>query len=297
MDSRIGNLAERGKLVNASWLLISGLLIALLLSGPALAEEASLRDVTPSTILAPGQWEGKMFTSFYTQTKFFDENGERQDAGARSTYATIVGSILRGVTARWNAGLDLTVRGVRDESFPQEDRERWALASLAPKVKWAPFPSQPTLSVQGSLSVPVASGQAGDTTEPFLDFGDLVAAAQLFYDWRHSASWLTYLEQGAFVRFAEVDEGETAGADDAFTTATKAIVNFYPTDAWTLYAAQELLFDWKKDDGPDWYFQTGLGAKRLLGDSFEAEILGTIFPAGRNKGAGSTMGIGLRALW
>jgi len=266
-----------------------------LLSGSAFAEQpARIRDLTPSTILAPGQWEAKLFTGVYTQTHFFDEDGERRDAGARSTYVTSVASLLRGVAARWNAGLDVTVRGVRDESFPQEHQERWALASLAPKVKWAPWESQPTLSVQGSFSIPVASALAGGDGEPFLDFGDPVAAAQLFYDWRHSASWLTYLEQGAFVRFARVDENESVGADDAFTTSSKAIVNFYPTRAWTTYAAEELLFDWKRDGGPDWYFQTGLGLKRTIGNSLELELLGTAFPWGRNKGAGNTLGLGLR---
>ena len=186
--------------------------------------------------------------------------------------------------------------GVRDESFPEEDQERWALASLAPKVKWAPWESQPTLSIQGLFSIPIASDQAGSATTPFLDFGDPVAGAQLFYDWRHSADWLTYLEQGAFVRFARVEDDESAGTENAFTTPSKAIVNFYPTDAWTLYAAEELLFDWKSDGGPDWYFQTGIGAKRIFGESVEVELLGTIFPAGRNKGAGSTVGMGFRAL-
>ena len=286
---------QRGR--NGSTHRAPGLILALFLWDPAFAEESvRIRDLTPSTILAPGQWEAKVFNSVYTQTEFFDENGERRDAGARSTYVTSVLSLSRGVGARWNAGLEVTLRGVRDNSFPEDDRARLAIASLAPKAKWAPWKSQPTFSVQGSLSIPIAPDLSGSATKPFLDFGDPVAGAQIFYDWRHSRRWLTYLEQGGFVRIARVEDGESVGEDDALTTPTKAIVNFYPTDAWTLYAAQELLFDWRSEGSPDWYFQTGLGVKRAIGYSIEAELLGTTFPWGRNKGAGNTFGMGLRFL-
>jgi hypothetical protein len=292
MESRIGKLSEGGKSVNAG-----GIVLALLFSGSVWAQEPPrVRDLTPSTILAPGQWEAKLFTSVYTQNEFFDDEGERRDAGARSTYLTSILSLSRGAGERWNAGLEATLRGVRDESYPEDDRDRFAIASLAPKAKWAPWKSQPTLSVQGSLSIPIASDLSGGAAKPFLDFGDPVAGAQVFYDWRHSPGWLTYLEQGAFVRFAHVEDGESTGKDDAFTTASKAIANFYPTDAWTLYAAEELLFDWRRGAGPDWYFQSGLGVKRAIGSSFEVEILGTMFPWGRNKGAGNTLGLGFRYL-
>src|SRR5688500_7519790 len=64
MDSRIGKLAEGGKRVNAP-----ALLMVLLLGSTGHAQETSLREVTPSTILEPGRWEAKVFSSVYTQTE------------------------------------------------------------------------------------------------------------------------------------------------------------------------------------------------------------------------------------
>ncbi len=260
----------------------------------------SLQSYTPSTLLRPGQVEIKQFNNVYTQTSFFDQDGNRREDSFRSTYYTGIINVLYGEASRVNIGVDIFFKSVRvdDRSskfinvfrFSGEPSSRTALASIAPKLKVSPFASLPRLAVQTEVVIPVASDLEGrNNKKPFLDYDALQWWTQIFYDYSLNTRWLIYLEGGTFFRF------ESNRTD--FLTPLKFFLNFYPSKRWTLYLPAELTPTWQSGGGwASYYTQIGGGIKYLISSFLELEALYTVFPAGKNNGAGQTYNLGIRVI-
>ncbi len=261
-------------------------------------EELNLQSYTPSRLLLRGELEIKQFNNIYTQTAFYDGNSARVELNSRQTYFTGITNILIGWNGRVNFGLDLFLKAVRlDETgsspfsvlrFSSGPKARAALASFAPKIKIAPWSRISSLAVQTSVVIPLVSDPEGrNNGRPWLDYDAVQWWTQIFYDRALSAKSLVYLESSWFVRF------EDAGT--ALETPFKALVNYYPSHKWTVYAVSELTPTWGSFSGwSAWYSQFGAGLKYQLTSGVELETLYTFFPAGREKGAGQTFNFGLR---
>jgi hypothetical protein len=75
---------------------VLGILAAAALAAvPGSGWTRDLRSYGPSTLLAPGESELKLFHNLYTQTRFFDDDGDRLDQGARSTWYTGTATLRR----------------------------------------------------------------------------------------------------------------------------------------------------------------------------------------------------------
>lgn len=266
-----------------------GLLLGLLL-GPAPAGPAwgrDLRDYGPSALLAPGESELKIFHNLYTQTEFFDEDGNRTDQGARSTWYTGTASLRWGWREGWNPGIELTVRHVKDRTRLPDFDSRSGLTAVTPNLQLLPSARVPSVTVRTGLRIPLRSDLEGDAREPFLDFEDPAWTLQLLHDRIVGPGLRLYLEAGSFLRIA--------GDDSQLTTPLKAIVNLEPGERWTLYVPLEVSPDWWGDGGGDYFTQAGIGGKLRPADgSAEVEVLWTAFPMGRNAGAGQTFNLGVR---
>lgn len=269
----------------------------------SVTSSANLQYFTPSTLLGRGQWELKVFNNLYTQTAFFDDNREKQNLSERSSFFANINTFLYGISPRFNIGLDLYFRSVRYDDtgssafsllqFESGPNARSALTQFVPKIKFSPFANLPNFSVQTALVIPLGDDFEGNSSgsERFLDFNNYRWWTQIFYDRPFMESFLFYLESGVFVRFARGDADNTE-----VVTPFKAIVNYYPSDRWTLYAPLELTPTW---DGGSWtayYTQIGAGAKFQVSDWLELETLYTVFPAGKNSGAGKTFNLGFRVI-
>lgn len=271
------------------------------LAGSAEPAPASVIDYTPSSLLAPGQIEIKLFNNLYSQAASFDRSGEKHGDGVRSSYFTAIASFLYGAGARWNLGVDFYVKSVRI------DREtasafsifgsgpglgaRTALSSIAPKIKASPIESIPRLALQTALLVPAASDMEGDpgTGRPFLDYDAYQWWTQLFYDVSLRSDVLLYLEGGTLVRFFS--------RRTDFLTPAKAIFNYYPTRFSIVYALAELGPTWDGFAWSSYYSQVGLGGKYQLTSHLELETLFSTFPAGKTNGAGRTYNLGFRIIY
>lgn len=263
------------------------LILAAAVSGAG-AGKSDIRGYTPSTLLAPDEKEIRFFNNLYTQTESFDDDRERRDDGGRSTYNTAVLTLLRGFSRSVNLGVDLTLKSVRDERFPDDRDSRTALALVSPKLKIAPLRSVRAFAVETGIHIPVASDLDGaESGRPFLDYGDWQWSVRFFFDRPFGTGWLAYFEAGNYLRF----DGDGIGGA---VTPFKTIVNHYPARRWTLYLAAEYAPEWTGRARPDFYTQIGPGVKFALTPSLELETLYTTFPAGRNKGAGETFNIGFR---
>ncbi len=254
--------------------------------------ERDLRDYTPSTLLLPGEAEVRTFHNVYTQTEFFDDDGTRQDAGARSTYYTGSVSMTWGWRRNVNPGFDLILRHVSDNTFPAAASDRTGITAIEPRVEFIPLQEFSAVALQTGLRFPIGSDLEGDGTRPFLDWDDVVWNNRLSMDWTFSSDFYVYLESGARIRFGSDD-----GTDDGqVTVPTKVIPNYHVSDRWTTYLTFETESDWVGDAAGNYFVQTGLGAKYRPRPWLELETLVTTFPAGVNAGAGRTMNLGLRIL-
>lgn len=262
----------------------------------------NLQIFTPSTLLLRGQLDIKVFNNLYTQTAFFNNNGSRTEANRRDTYFTGIIQITMGHSRTFNYGIDLYPKAVRVAGtgtspfsvlqFETNSNARATLAAIAPKVKFAPFKKLPALALQASLYIPTASDLEGSNSgRPFLDYDDFQTWLQAFYDVPINNDFLAYLESGVFLRF---DSNKDVRAHE-MVVPLKAILNYFPTDRWTLYGLGEFTPSLNKQFGA-YYTQFGVGAKFLLLPQVEIETLVTAFPLGLNKGAGQTYNIGLRFL-
>ncbi len=257
----------------------------------------SLQNFTPSTMLQRGEMEIKLFNNLYTQTAYFDDRGTRRDQGGRSTYFTGIVYFLTGFSTRINAGIDVYFKSVRNGpagssplsvfQFASGADARTAVALIAPKLKLVPFPAFTRLAMQIQLLIPAAQDLQGLRGErPFLEYDDIQWWTQFFYDYRFTPEVYLYLENGLYLRFDR--------KDPALLTPIKAIFNYLPTPRWTLHFQGELAPTWEGLGWSNYYSQLGAGVKFFLRPNFELESLVTVFPFGKNGGAGQTYNFGIR---
>ncbi len=277
--------------------LASAVLSALITMAMGMAAQAqSIQRFTPSTMLAPGQIEVKLFNNLYTQTSVFDEDGERVKLDTRSSYFTSILQAQYGLRKSLNVGFDLYFKSVHVDvwdaspfdvlGFGNDTLSQTALTVLGPRVKFAPLQSVPTLSLQGTLLIPVASDMEGrESGRPFLEYDDPQIWLQAFYDYPIDENYLLFLEGGILFR-----PDNTAGDTHEWIFPLKGILNFYPTGRWTVYG----LADFSPSSLGAYYFQGGIGVKFQVVAGFEIETLLTGFPIGRNRGGGKTYNFGLR---
>ena len=255
-------------------------------------------------MLVRGQFDVKVFNNLYTQTAFFNGEGSRTDANRRDTYFTSIVSVAFGVSPRLNLGVDLYPKAVRVGAegsspfsvlqFSTNTNARAALAAIAPKVKFTPFPKRPRLATQIALYIPFSSDLEGsESGRPFLDYDDMQIWLQAFYDVSINASWLLYLEGGFFFRYDSTEDQR----NHEYIYPVKGIMNYFATPRLTLYGLVEVTPSALNLDASLFstvYTQVGGGAKYQITPRFEIETLITTFPLGVNKGAGQTYNFGFR---
>ncbi len=268
-------------------------------------ESKSLQSYTPSVLLSKGEYEIKIFNNLYTQTKFFDGEGNRINQGSRSSFFTSLMSFLYGYTTDLNFGVELWLRSVRNDiinSSPFEtlgfDNNRTAISRFGPKIKFTPFKNEflTDLSIQTTLLIPVVSDLDGldNDGSAYLDDDAYIWLNQFFYD-RPINNYLSY--------FAEIDtwiriDRDFNGARNSLQLPLKLFLSYYPTDNLTIYGMNEFLYQWSATGQnktiTSYFNQSGLGIKYHLFHHIELEGLVTVFLLGKNSGAGQTFNLGFR---
>ncbi len=294
-----GPTVPRGAMLSLGPVLVA---VAALVPSPASgrAEPRDLAAFTPASLLRRGETEVVILNNVYTQTRFYDDGGERQPAGGRSTWATMQISWTRGLSQRLNAGLDASVRGVDDETValpdpPAETDRRIALAWIGLRAEVAPWRGTPGVSLETAVRVPLArnlDGADGDDTDdrpesPFLDSGDATVLARLRWDQGMGPRAYFYGEAGGELR---VDRDGPRGG----STPVRWMPHILVGDAVTLYAVGEVTPFWGGAATGDWSSQVGAGGKWRPRRGVELDASAGTFPGGRNQGAGHALTVGLR---
>jgi hypothetical protein len=260
----------------------------------------NLQAYTPSKLLSKDQFEIKIFNNLYTQTEFFNEEREKIEQGSRSTFFTGIVNFLYGINSSINVGFDLYFKSVRNDEessspftlfeFSSNENARTAIAQIGPKIKISPFSSFSNFSFQTTLLFPLESDLDGSESNesPYLDVDGMQWWNHFFYDYSFDENFLLYLETGPIFRFSSEFED--------FFVPLKAIVNYYPSQNWTIYVPSEFTSFWKEFSMDAYYAQLGLGLKYQLTPNVELEGLFTKFLLGKSQGAGQTFNLGIRII-
>ncbi|MBL4656753.1 MAG: hypothetical protein JKX73_02045 [Flavobacteriales bacterium] len=283
----------------AFWLLSCGSTIA-----QDSEERSNLMKYTPSLLLAKGQTEIKVFNNLYTQTAFYNSRGEKQDLGERSTFFTSINQVLVGMTPKINVGVMVFLRAVSLANpssspfsvlqFKNGPNARTTVNFAGPTVRFAPFSQNKHISFQSTFLMTTAKDQEGvNNDSPFLDFDKHYWWTQVYYDKLLPNNFVLFLEADLVVR---IDKSEPLKQSFVYNPL-KVFFGRFMGSNWGIYVMTEWAPFWgDKELLAAYYMQTGGGIKYQVLKNLELEAVYTVFPTGKNSGAGKTFNFGLRFL-
>lgn len=257
----------------------------------------SIRYVVSSTI-KKGSTETKIFNNLYTQA-----TGDGNELKSRSNFFTTFITSLYGVSDRLNVGIEARYRRVSSTGFPHtplsvfednaEDAARQSLATIGPKIRWAPVPKWGNFSIQSAFWFPLESDLEGSNDKAYIDWNGFTSWTQIMNDFTIGQSFSVFTE----VDFLWEDIGTGGeGVDlNRISTPVTLIGSYFPEPKTTLYVLNGFSPYWSPD--LDWFYQVGLGAKYQFSRKFEVELLYNKFTNSfllENNGRASTFNFGIR---
>ncbi len=257
----------------------------------------SIRYVVSSTI-KKGSTETKIFNNLFTQA-----TGYGNELKSRSNFFTTFITSLYGVSDRLNVGIEARYRRVSSTGFPHtplsvfednaEDAARQSLATIGPKIRWAPVPKWGNFSIQSAFWFPLESDLEGSNDKAYIDWNGFTSWTQIMNDFTIGQSFSVFTE----VDFLWEDIGTGGeGVDlNRISTPVTLIGSYFPEPKTTLYVLNGFSPYWSPD--LDWFYQVGLGAKYQFSRKFEVELLYNKFTNSfllENNGRASTFNFGIR---
>lgn len=267
-------------------------------------QKSSTQDYTPSVLYTKGQWEYKFFNNLYSQTKGYDENGNKVKYNNRGSYFSSINQVLFGVNSRINLGIDFWIKSVRIDdttsspfkllSFENSPNTRTALSNLGPKIKFQPFKKLSHLSVQSTFLFPIAKDQEGKTNgKPYLSDDSYISITQIFYDQAIGKKFQLFFQLAPWVYIKQKPIANTNRV--SVSSPADIFLSYFPTKRLTLYIQQEFWPNYGSKGINSWFRQEGIGAKyQIIKGKLETEVSYTRFSMGKNAGAGATYNFGLR---
>lgn len=258
---------------------------------------------TPSSMLKWGQFEAKFFQQLYSQTAFFDGEGNTVESSSRSNYYSGIGNIVFGYNNRLNFGVDFWVQSVFIDTAKGSpfrlfsgNRAPWgrtALTALGPKVKWQPFSSMNNFTIQSSFLLPVAKDPEGrNNGRPFLATQNFLWWTQVFYTNNLSSKFQLFAEIDLYWN---IDRRFDFGQSGFFATPATVFLSFFPTSKITLYVNNQFWPTLGEGFVSSWWYQAGIGGKYQISKSLDLEISAGKFLAGRGAaGPATTYNLGFR---
>ncbi len=286
-----------------------GLVMILFISRSAFSQEGSqdqpeksnIQQYTPSKLVGKGKWDLKWFNNLYTETRSTFEDGRIP----RSTFFTSTIEVYTGVGEgkRWNIGAIIEMRSnvINDRKAldvfkfdGQEGTARSGITSFAPSVKFVPFASESSFSVQSSFFIPLVDNETENGV--FLDQKGYTWQNRFFYDYTFpSEKWQLFTELNSELHFGKSGE---SFANNSLILAPGLFLSYFPTSKFTVLALMQ--HSQRLDLGNNFdqdYTAMGGGAKYQLTKALNVEMLYTNFLRGSNTGLGETFNIGLRAIF
>ena len=264
-------------------------------------QKSNIQQYTPSKLVGNGQWDLKWFNNLYTETRSTFEEGRIP----RSTFFTSTLEVYTGVgeNKRWNIGAILEMRSnvINDRDALDvfkfdgvEGTARSGITSIAPSVKFVPFPSESSFSIQSSFFIPLVDNETENGV--FLDQKGYTWQNRFFYDYTFPGEkWQLFSELNSELHFGKAGE---SFANNSLVLAPGLFLSYFPSSKFTILGL--IQHSQRLDLGNNFtqnYTAMGGGTKYQLTNALNIELLYTNFLTGSNTGLGQTFNLGLRAIF
>lgn len=267
----------------------------------SLQQKSNIQQYTPSKLIGKGQIDLKWFNNLYTQTKStFTEGVEPRQTFFTSTLEAYTGV---GSNKRWNVGAILEFRSNVNSDRKaldvfkfdgEENTARSGLTSIAPSVKFVPFPSLSNFSIQSSFFIPLVDNETENGV--FLDQKGYIWQNRFFYDYTFPGDkWQLFSEINSELSFG--DEADSF-ANNSLNLTPGLFLSYFPSSKFTVLGLVQ--HSQRLDLGNNFtqdFTALGGGAKYQLTNALNLELLYTNFVRGNNTGLGETFNIGLRGIF
>ncbi|MFD0863558.1 hypothetical protein ACFQ1M_15180 [Sungkyunkwania multivorans] len=262
-----------------------------------------IQTLTPSKLIAKGQYDIKWFNNLYTETKAtFD--GVESDI-PRATFFTSTVEAYTGVSEnkRVNLGVILEFRSnvIADrgalEVFQfdgEEGTARSGFTSFAPSIKFVPFKEVGNFSIQSSFFIPLVDNETENGV--FLDQKGFTWQNRFFYDHTFAGGdWQLFSEINSELNFGDKND---SFANNSLRLTPGVFLSYFPSSKFTVLGLLQhsILLDLGNEFDQN-FTALGGGAKYQLTDALNIEALYTNFIRGNDTGLGETFNIGLRAVF
>lgn len=293
-----------------------GIALALISTATFAQEEESeisnVQEFTPSKLLKKGQWDIKVFTSLYTQTKQANDSGDRSDI-ARSTFFTNTNEIYTGVSnnSRINVGLVFQARANNFNGANALDvfkfendgtNSRSGITTIAPSVRIQPFENISNFSLTSSFFIPIFKDEA---VSGYLDQRSFAWETKFFFDKTFgSGKWQYFTELDFKFNFGEASDEASADensgerfANNSLGLPASVFLSYFPTSKSTVFvnAQQFFLIDLGNEFNQE-FTQIGIGGKYQITKTLNIEASYGKFLRGTSTGLGQSFNIGLRII-
>lgn len=264
-----------------------------------------IQTLTPSKLIAKGQYDVKWFNNLYTQTKEANSSGDVSKNLPRQTFFTSTVDIFTGISqnSKLNIGLLLEFRsnvvGGRDAldvfKFDGETNSaRSGFTSFAPAIKFNPITSVSNFTIQTAFHIPLVDNESENGV--FLDNKGFILQNRFFYDYSFAGGdWQLFTELNSEYQFGKKED---SFANNSLRLTPGAFLSYFPSSKFTILGLVQhsQLIDAGNDFTQD-FTALGGGLKYQLTDVLNIETLYTNFVRGNSTGLGETFNIGLRALF
>ncbi|MEX0313371.1 MAG: hypothetical protein AB3N18_04275, partial [Allomuricauda sp.] len=258
----------------------------------------NIQNLTPSKLIGKGQWDIKLFNNLYTQ----DDSTFESEVGLRQNFFTSTLEVFTGVSdsRRVNLGVIAEYRAngrefrLGDGSI-SDIQNTSGLTSIAPSIKFVPFPNVGNFSILSSFSIPLVSDEVDEDTGVFLDQKGFTWQNRFFYDYTFPGKkWQLFTELNTELNFGDKAE---SFANNSLNLVPGVFLSYFPSSKFTVLVLAQ--HNQRLDLGNNFtqnFTSLGGGAKYQLTKELNIEALYTNFVRGENTGLGQTFNIGLRAV-
>ncbi len=256
-----------------------------------------IQNLTPSKLIAQGQWDIKLFNNFFTQ----NESTFPSEDGIRQNFFTSTLEVFTGISPnrRVNIGAIVEYRANgRDFVLIDGSTERrttTGLTSFAPAIKFVPFKNVGNFSVLSAFSIPLISDEFDDNGV-FLDQNGFTWQNRFFYDYTFPGKkWQIFSEVNSELNFGDEED---SFANNSLRLTPGVFLSYFPSSKFTVLVLGQHteLIDLGNDFSQN-FTTLGGGAKYQLTKELNVEFLYTNFVRGRDTGLGESFNIGLRAVF
>ena len=264
---------------------------------------SNIQTYTPSKLLSNGQWDIKWLNNLYTETKAIDHRGNSFKISHQNFFTSSL-DLFRGVNNnnRLNLGLLLEYRSNTNQGknilapfyFGNRPYKRSGLSSIAPALKFVPFPQFERFAIQTAFSNPLFQNEVEDGL--YLDQKGYTFQNRFFYNYLAPNDVVQiYTELNTELNFRE---DHASFANDSFLLTPGVFISYFPSPNTTiLVLAQHSQLIAIENSLNQYFTALGGGAKFQLTKALNLELLYTNFIWGESTGLGQTFNLGVRGLF